>query len=450
MVEWRTQPWHWIVDLFHTSTRKAEERKIGVEIERIGIWVDGSTLHYNDRCLRTGEDRPGAGQLLRLLESQANWAVIKNDQGFPLGFTTPLGKVSLEPGSQVELSTNPVADMNALVENVQDFDRIVRKISDPWGLYWIGLGMNPLEGVNDMDVIPSTRYNIMTDYLGRRGKLGTSMMRLTTSVQVNLDYTSEAEAIEMLRVGLALAPVSYALFGNSPLSQGKETGYLSYRRMIWKDTDPDRTGLLHSAFSDGFDFSKYAELIWKQPLMFAQTSRKAYVAANGQSLEQLAANKTAGVSADETNQFNAIREFFTEARLKPGYVEIRSIDGLRSSDRYASTAFWTGILYSPEARKLAMELVGKISAEEREEATLAASRDGIKGRIGKLAMKDVALELTRAASQGLKSRGKGEEAFLDPIFENLAAGTNPGEQVLKHYQGQWKRQIKPLVEYSAS
>lgn len=443
------KPWAWIEELLRTSSRRLEERKIGIEVERIGIWPDGSSLHYQDRELETGDKRIGAGTLLRGLESTPRWAVIQNDQGHPLGFTTPLGKVSLEPGSQVELSTNPCRHIDELVQNVTDFDAIVSKSSRPLGLSWIGLGTNPLETVDAMDVIPSTRYQIMTEYLGRKGKLGTSMMRLTTSVQINLDYTSEREAIEMLRVALAITPVSYALFANSPLIGGKEAGYLSYRRMIWKDTDPDRTGLLHVAFDPDFNLDRYAELIWKQPLMFAQNASRGYVAANGLSLAQLAENRIAGVTADETNQFNAIREFFTEARLKPGYVEVRSIDGLRPRDRYAATAFWTGLLYSPGARQVALELVGRIGNAEREEATLAAAKVALAAKVGGRPMHEVASELVRVSEQSLLARGFGEEKYLAPIKENLEDGVCPAERVLHHFRGAWGGRMAPLVEYSA-
>lgn len=443
------KPWFWIEDLLRTSSRRPEERKIGVEIERIGIWPDGSSLHYGDRAMETGDKRIGAGTLLRGLELTPRWAVIQNDQGHPLGFTTPLGKVSLEPGSQLELSTNPCKHIAELIKNVTDFDEVLFKVSRPAGLSWIGLGTNPLEPVDAMDVIPSTRYQIMTDYLGKRGKLGTSMMRLTTSVQINLDYTSEQEAIEMLRVALAVTPVSYALFANSPLLAGKETGYLSYRRMIWKDTDPDRTGLLHAAFDLDFDLGKYAELIWKQPLMFAQNAKRCYVAAGGLSLAQLALDRLPGVTADETNQFNAIREFFTEARLKPGYVEVRSIDGLRACDRYAATAFWTGLLYSSGARQIALELVGRLSAGEREEATLAAAKTALACKVGGRPMHEVASELVRLAEQSLRARGFGEEKYLDPIKENLQDGVSPAERVLHQFRGAWGGRMAPLVEYSA-
>lgn len=447
MAKKETHPWNWISELFESSIRPAHERKIGIEIENIGLWSDGKSLHYGTRVLKNGQTRIGAGDLLNKLKGESDWRVIQNDNGCPLGFSTPLGKVSLEPGSQLELSTPPLDDIPAVVENVRQFDSILSKVSRPEGLNWAHLGLNPFDGVDEMDVIPSTRYQIMTDYLGSRGTLGTSMMRLTASVQINLDYTSEAEAIEMLRVALAVAPVSYALFGNSPLSRGKFTGFLSYRRMIWQNTDPDRTGLLFEAFHPDFSFSSYAKQIWFQPLMFAQNTQKAFVPGQGFSLAELNQNRIPNVLADETNQWNAIREFFTEARLKPGYVEIRSIDGLRTEDRYAATAFWVGLLYSAEARKLAMSLLGQLTPQEREASILEAAKNGMKSSVVGRPMKEIARALLEAAKDTLRLRGRAEEEFLSPLDRYVTEGTNPSEILLNLFQGTWEKRTEPLVEY---
>ncbi len=440
-------PWNGISELFHSSIRATSERKIGAEIERIGGWLDGSTVHYEDRILPTGVSRIGARTLLTKLGiAQPTWIPSTSTTGNLIGFTTPLGKVSLEPGSQLELSSQPAETLHSVKTNVDAFDAILKSITDPMGIYWMSLGMNPWEAVEEVDVIGAPRYHIMTDYLGRRGKLGTSMMRLTTSVQINLDYTSETEAIEMLRTSLALAPISYALFANSPISKGKANGFLSFRQQIWTDTDPDRTGLLKQAFQPDFNFSSYASIIWHQPLMFAQNSRGEYVPGQGKSLADISRGVLPDVAADENNQMNAVREYFTEARLKPGYVEVRSIDGLSPRDRYASIAFWVGILYSAHARKLAMDLLGNISPEERDALAVAAAREGLKVT----GLKEIALKLVDAAKITLQERAHQEEAFLQPIYENLAEDTNPADRVLKLFHGPWQHQVAPLIQHGVA
>ena len=432
-----------LVDLFCSSTCKKSKREIGIEIERIGIWDDGAAIHYAETS------RPGMEQLLTEIGKRNQWEFIRNEKSQPLGFHTPLGKVTLEPGSQLELSTDPHRDLYSLAESVQVFEKKVDEVTNPWDLRWIGLGVNPSNAPDDMDVIPSPRYHIMTEYLGNRGRFATSMMRLTSSVQVNLDYTSEKEAIEMLRTSLAAAPVSYALFSNSPIFSRQESGYLSFRSAIWRETDPDRTGLLHEVFEDGFDFNEYAKLIWNRPLMFAQDEHQHYVATEGLSLKEIAAGKMPGVYTDETNQINAIRELFTEVRLKPGYVELRSIDGLRPKERYAAAAFWMGVLYNPDARAVVLKTLGQLTPEEREQLFLMATRSGMNARVGNISLKQIASELLKASSDCLKARDFGEENFLVPIEKILEEGMNPAEKILKHFNGPWKQSLSALIEYSS-
>jgi glutamate--cysteine ligase len=273
------------------------------------------------------------------------------------------------------------------------------------------------------------------------------MMRLTSSVQVNLDYTSEAEAIEMLRVALAVAPVSYALFANSPLLEGKETGYLSYRAAIWRETDPDRTGLLLRAFQPDFDFSAYGEFVWFRPLMFAQDRAHHYLSAEGLALADIAAGKLSQAPLDEPNQINGVREIFTEARLKPGYVEVRSIDGLGSADRMAAAAFWLGLLYSSEARRLALELLKPFLPDRLEQLWEGASRDGLRTQAGGIDMISVARRLVTTAQATLEARGYGEEKFLAPALKNIEARENPADQILKGWRGPWKQSMEALVAH---
>src|SRR4051812_33593593 len=206
-----------IAALLRSSIRHEKQRRIGIEIERAGMWTDGMSLHYQEQKYGSGV-RPGAERLLRELSKNTKWPLVESGLGKPIGFKTPLGKVSLEPGSQLELSTEPLCDLFAVVEATRAFEQEVDRITKDWGLYWLGIGVNPVASVNEIELIPSRRYQIMTDYFPSRGKYGLSMMRLTTSLQINLDYTSEEEGIEMLRAALLAAPLSYALFGNSPFS----------------------------------------------------------------------------------------------------------------------------------------------------------------------------------------------------------------------------------------
>jgi len=238
----------------------------------------------------------------------------------------------------------------------------------------------------------------------------------------------------MLRAAIAAAPVSYALFGNSPVVEKKKADVLSYRHSIWLECDPDRTGLLPEVFAPNFNFEKYAELAARRPLMFAQIKDGTYVAANGLSFLDIAEGKLAGAVADEANGLNSLRELFTDARIKPGYVEVRSIDGLRPRDRYAAVAFWVGLLYSAEARELAIHHCSANSSENREAVWMAAAKYGLSAEVGECCLRPLAQQLAEIAKETLLKRGFGEERFLEPVWETLATGKNPGQVSLDLFQ----------------
>jgi len=429
-----------------SSASPLAERRVGLEIERVALWPDGGTMHYVDE--RQGsESRPGAGTLLGELHSRHGWKPKIGPGGQLLGLSGPFGEISLEPGSQLEISTAPSADLFSQIEILGGVEKAVGEITGPWGVRWLGLGVNPTCRLADTDVIPAPRYAIMTDYLGRRDTLGLRMMRFTTSIQVNLDYGGDGEAVEMLRAALAAAPISYALFANSPFSEGKETGFLSYRAEIWRRTDPDRSGLLPEAFAPGFDLQAYARHCWNEPLMYAVRDDGAYVAAKGLSSAAIERGEFPGVTAgSRDNLTNGVRQIFTEARLKPGYVEVRSLDGLPPRIRYAAAAFWVGLLYGRDARAAVLDRLGGLAADARHELWVRASREGLRARFGGGSLADTAGALLSQARASLVARGRGEEKLLEPIEEILDRGKNPAELLLERFHGPWGERVEPVIE----
>jgi glutamate--cysteine ligase len=435
-----------ITKLFQGPTRQKRPYQVGIEIERLGMWTDGTALHYGDQA-HAGQTRWGAEKLLNTLAAQKGWEPVLSSLQRPIGLKSPHGKVSLEPGSQLELSSDPHPNLNSLIADVAVFESAVSQITKPWGLHWLGLGHNPCNSVEDIDLIPAPRYQFMTNYLGRKGKLATRMMKLTTSVQVNLDYGSETEGMEMLRASLLLAPLSYAMFANSPFADGKLTPYLSYRAEIWRQTDPERTGLLDEVFCDGFGFEEYAKLVYTRPLMFAQDTRGEFVPAEGLSLADIEQGKLPGVEVDDNNRMNSVREIFTEARLKPGYIEIRSIDGQRADYRYATTAFWMGALYSADARALVMKTLGKLTNAQRAALLEQVLKQGLSAKAEGIDVGGLANEVVDLAKGGLQARGFNEEHFLCPLSENVRARLNPAQILIRNYEGSWNKSLSKVIEY---
>lgn len=431
------KPWAWLTELFEKEKRTLKDRRIGLEVERLALWKDGSPFLY-----RSTPEKPGAGELLRKLNEAYGWTPVKNSTGDLIGLETPQGKVSLEPGSQVEFAVYPKKSLIEVAEELKQFDEKVERVIEKWkGLSFLGLGVNPLHSVEQLDLIPSPRYQIMTQVLGKTGKYGTSMMRRTSSVQVNLDYTSEEEAIEMLRVALSVAPVSTALFANSPFLDGKQTEFLSVRSEIWRHTDPARTGLLPEAFEKGFNFDSYSALLWRLPLMFVLNEANETVDACGLSLLEISKGKLKGVAASQANMRWAVQQLFTEARIKPGYIEIRSIDGQLPAYRLAAAAFWLGLLYSSEARKKALKLLGASSPKEREALWIESSRSGLRTQGHQGTFFSIVEELVAASVESLKKRGMKEEDFLIPLLENLKKTKNPADIVLEKFKSKWNQKL---------
>ena len=425
------KPWQWLSALFQSEVRNKTERRVGLEVERIAIWEDGSAFCYQTDAK---SKKPGAQELLKKLHEAYGWKKVTSPSGETIGLECPHGKISLEPGSQVECAVSPQETLLEVARHLEDYDRQVDQVIQSWkGLKFLGLAVNPLNRLDQIDLIPSPRYHIMTEVLGKTGCYGTTMMRRTSSVQINLDYTSEAEAIEMLRVSLLVAPVSTALFANSPFLEGKPTGFLSTRAEVWRNTDPGRTGLLKEAFRMGFNFDQYAAYLWKMPLMFVENEKGTYVNAQGCSLEKIHQGELSGVSINPTNMRWAVQQLFTEGRLKPGYVEVRSIDGQLPEYRLASAAFWVGILYDSEARKLAFNLLGTLSAADREQLWVETSQRALKTEFKGLKVREVAEELVHASVKSLKKRGKNEEVYLAPLVENVRAGLCPAEKILESF-----------------
>ena len=150
----------------------------------------------------------------------------------------------------------------------------------------------------ELPIMPKGRYEIMLDYMPKVGSLGLDMMLRTCTIQVNLDYSSEADMVKKFRVGLALQPVATALFANSPFTEGKPNGYKSFRSHIWEDTDPDRTGMLPFVFEDGFGYERYCDYALDVPMYFVYRDGK-YIDVAGEQLPRFPRRQAAAAARRE-------------------------------------------------------------------------------------------------------------------------------------------------------
>src|SRR5204862_4759256 len=314
--------------------------RIGTEHEKFAFTVEGHRPVPYD-------GRRSIRALLEGMQHLLGWEPIL-EHGNIIGMfdVTGGGAISLEPGGQFELSGAPVETVHQTQSELMAHLAQVREIATPLGIGFLGLGMTPSWSREQIPVMPKGRYKIMTNYMPKVGQYGIDMMYRTCTVQANLDFSSEADMVKKLRVSLALQPVATALFANSPFTEGKPNGYLSFRSEVWRDTDNARAGMLPFAFEDGMGYERYVDYALDVPMYFVKRGDR-YIDVSGMSFRSLMAGRLdnlAGERATISDWANHLSTIFPEVRLKR-YLEMRGADGVPWGRLPALPAFWVGLLY---------------------------------------------------------------------------------------------------------
>jgi glutamate--cysteine ligase len=315
---------------------------------------------------------------------------------------------------------------------------------------FLTLGMSPKWSRAETPVMPKSRYRIMADYMPKVGSLGLDMMFRSATVQVNLDYASEADMVKKLRVSLALQPIANALFANSPFADGKPNGFLSMRGAIWRDTDADRTGLLPQAFEEGFGYEQYVDWAVDVPMYFIKRGDTYHDVAGSSFRDLLAGRHPArpGEVATRSDWSNHVSTLFPEVRLKR-YLEMRGADVGPPEMIAALSAFWVGLLYDQASLDAAWDLVKGWSAQERERLREDVPRLALKAAVASRSARDVARDALAFSRAGLSKRamtngdGRDETHFLDPLDEIVGSGRTLAEDLLERFHGPWGGSVDP-------
>ena len=364
------------------------------------------------------------------------------------------GTVSLEPAGQLELSGAPLDNLHETCAEAGRHLNQVKAVGAVTKTGFLGLGMWPDKARADLPVMPKGRYKIMMDHMPRVGDLGLDMMLRTCTIQVNLDYASEADMAQKFRTGLALQPLATALFANSPFTEGKPNGYLSYRSHIWSDTDPHRTGMLPFVFEDGFGYDRYVDYMLDVPMYFVFREGR-YIDAAGLSFRDFLDGKLSvlpGEKPTASDWVDHLSTAFPEVRLK-SFLEMRGADGGPWNRICALPALWVGLLYDQGALDAAWDLVKDWTIEERQTLRDAVPKEGLKAAIpGGGTLRDLAKDALAIAAQGLTARkrlnqsGDNETGFLDPLHEVVASGKTHAERMLDRYHGAWNSDVSHVYE----
>ncbi|MEE4118394.1 MAG: glutamate--cysteine ligase [Paracoccaceae bacterium] len=434
-----------LAEYLAAGCKPKDDWRIGTEHEKFGYCKDTlRPLPYDGpRSVRA---------VLEGLQDRFGWAPIL-EGGNIIGLEKDGANVSLEPGGQLELSGAPLRSIHETCDEVNAHLREVKTVADELNVGFIGLGAAPTWRHEDMPRMPKGRYKLMTEYMGRVGTHGTQMMYRTCTVQVNLDFASEADMVQKLRVALALQPVATALFANSPFFEGRPNGHKSWRSRIWRDLDADRTGMLPFVFDEGMGFQRWVDYALDVPMYFVYRDG-AYIDALGQSFRDFLRGELPALPGEVptlSDWADHLTTIFPEARIKK-FIEMRGADGGPWRRLCALPAFWVGLTYDQTALDAAWDMVKGWDAETREGLRVAASVDALQGEAGGLKLRDLAREALAIAEAGLRARampGAGglipdETHFLNALQESVETGQVPADELLARYHGDWGGRLEPI------
>ncbi|MEX2452208.1 MAG: glutamate--cysteine ligase [Rhodospirillales bacterium] len=437
-----------LIAYMHAGCKPTDAWRIGTEHEKFA---------YDLKTLRplAYDGAPGIRALLEALQ-RFGWEPVL-EAGNPVALKKPDGSsITLEPAGQVELSGAAVRTIHDTCREVNDHLAQVKTVAREMGIGFLGLGYQPKWPREDMPWMPKGRYEIMRAYMPKKGGMGLEMMQATCTVQVNLDFDSEATMVRMFRIALALQPVATALWANSPFKHGKPTGFLSYRSHVWTDTDPDRCGMLDFVFEDGFGFERYVDYILDVPMYFIYRDGR-YIDVAGKSFRDFMNGTLEGFEGERPtlkDWEDHLSTAFPEVRLKR-FLEMRGADGGPWARLCALSAFWVGLLYDGDARDAAWDLVKDWSVEELSALRDAVPQTALKTPFRNRTVREVALDALAIARKGLKNRnridsfGTDESHFLKPMCRIAESGFTPAEELLSAYEHRWNETVDPVfTEYA--
>ncbi|MCK0068854.1 glutamate--cysteine ligase [Kordiimonas laminariae] len=413
--------------------------RIGSEHEKFIFYrPDNSPLAYEAQG-----DKPGIKDVIQAFIDHG-WAPYE-ENGYLIAAKKDGASITLEPGGQFELSGAPLETIHQTCNETSSHLKCTQEIGEKLNIGFLGLGFHPTLKREEIPVMPKARYDIMRAYMPTVGTMGLDMMLRTCTVQVNLDFASEADMIEKFRISLALQPLATALFANSPMKEGKLNGFKSLRSHVWTDTDPDRCGMLPFVFEDGMGFERWADHLLDTPMYFVRRGDK-YINAAGQSFRDFMKGELPALPGELPTMEDFedhMTTLFPEVRLKT-FLEMRGADGGPWSRLCALPAFWVGLLYDREAQSAAWDLVKNWSIEEMAAMRDNAPQHGLQTEVNGRTFQDLAKEVLKISDLGLKNRarfstsGETEQGFLKSLWDSADSGKTPADNIKDMLEGDWQ------------
>ena len=432
-----------LIKPFEDGEKKPCDFKIGTEHEKFAFHLD--TLKPV-----SFSEKKGIEALLLSLKKYGWESILegKNTIGLKRKESLGGGTITLEPAGQLELSGAPLNNLHETFDELNEHRIQISKEGSELGIGFLSAGLTPDWAIDEMPVMPKKRYEIMRNYMPKKGSLGLDMMFRSTTIQVNLDYSSEADMIKKFKVSLALQPIATALFSNSPFLNGKLNGYNSYRSHIWTDTDSDRTGFLPFVFEGEMSYEKYVDYALKVPMYFIYRDGN-YIDVSGLSFENFLEGSLAKLPGEKPTIFdweNHLTTIFPEVRLK-SFLEMRGADGGKFESVCALSSFWVGLLYDQVSLDSSWDLIKDFDVDKIQDLRLEIIKNGFKSSFGNSTVLSLATSVLNLSNEGLKRRnvlnrnGQDESIFLNPLRKIIETERTPSDELIKKFLEDWDKDL---------
>lgn len=427
-----------IRDYYLTGAKPKHLHKFGMEYERI-------TTNKNDFSIIPYHGEKSIFRLLRQIAFKDEWSYLV-DFGQVVGLKKGQSTITLEPGGQFEISVAAQFSIKELEKELEKLTKKTNDIAKNLNISFLSYGISPLKTYKDISLIPKRRYEIMSREL--LGDHHSNMMRETAGLQVTMDYETETDAMKKLQLGLKLSPVICAMFANSPIYNGKLSGYKSYRALAWLFTDNKRCGLINEKFffnNIDLSFDDYINKILKIPMLYIMRDNKIIEFSQQIDFETFLNQGFQGHNANFYDYLLHASLFFPEVRLN-NYLEFRNHDSQKGTMKYALAALYKGIFFNTRSISDTMELFKKFNYSDFAFARESVPRLALEAQLGSYKLHNIAKELLKIASIYLRKEGKNENKYLEPLQELINQNMCPADLIIKNWESKWSRNLKKLID----
>ncbi|MBA3440382.1 MAG: glutamate--cysteine ligase [Pyrinomonadaceae bacterium] len=423
------------VDYLRRGAKLEAERMCGVEVELFGYTADRLARLDGEQVQSVLTSFASSDDDLRFEEASLVEAVMEQN-----------GRVSVEPGGQIEFSNKPRHNLAEAERDVESYLALLRETAEEHGFLFLATGFDPLCTIEEQQWFPKKRYRVMRPFLAKRGPLAWDMMSRTCAVQVNLDYTSEADLAKKFVLGNHLAPIITAIFACSPFKDGELSGYKSTRAAVWLNTDPDRAGPAPFASPEKFTFDSFVAYALDVPMIFARRDGCYLEVPVGTKFKSFL-DGMSDIQPVFEDWIDHLTVIFTDARLKQ-YIELRSADCGSPRMWLAAQALWKGLMYDAATLDEALRLAPELDSRQAAELRACVAREGLAARFAGVDVLGLAKELIKLAALGLQRIAPDEGKYLDILREQVVEDeVCPADVLLRNWHGSWHGRMDHVIQY---